>query len=379
MSKRKLTPKQIEDLYDKIPRITQERNDFILPQIVDFVSGRRWINPRPEYQRRLVWDNKKKSKLIESFLMNIPIPPIFLFEHKLSKYEVMDGQQRINAIMEFYENELKLQGLETWSALNGLTRKHCPEKIQHGLDRRRLSATVLLAESAQQKTNGKWNLRQQVFERLNTGGQTLNAQELRNSMYSGRFNELLIELAGNSLFNDIWGIPRYEEHYTRKGGQISSALAKNALFKRMTDCEIVLRFFAFRETSKIRGSVKLILNRCMESNKDISISDAKALKESFLQTLKTSHAIFGAQTFQVKNEWGKKYCSQPLSDAVMVSIYRLRKETAALKEARLKIRASLNEALNDDYNYEVIVGRPNTAAAIKERIEFLVQLLRAVL
>jgi Protein of unknown function DUF262 len=102
------------------------------------------MNIRPEYQRRLVWDEKKKSRFIESLLMNIPIPPIFLYETDLSRYEVMDGQQSLNAIIEFYENELRLKGLETWKVLNGYTYNKCPPRIQRGLDRRRISATVSL-------------------------------------------------------------------------------------------------------------------------------------------------------------------------------------------------------------------------------------------
>jgi hypothetical protein len=82
--KAKLSPKALEDLYDSGDnRVTQERSDFFLPQVVDFVKQKRWMNIRPEYQRRLVWNRKKKSLFIESLLMNIPVPPIFLYETDL--------------------------------------------------------------------------------------------------------------------------------------------------------------------------------------------------------------------------------------------------------------------------------------------------------
>src|ERR1039458_3119627 len=136
----KLTPSQIERMYDSGQnRVTQERNDFLLPQIRDFVRDKKWLNLRPEYQRRLVWPQEKKSLFIESLLMNIPIPPVFLYESDLNRYEVMDGQQRLNAILEFYENNLELKGLETWAVLNGLTYIKCPPRIQRGLDRDRKS------------------------------------------------------------------------------------------------------------------------------------------------------------------------------------------------------------------------------------------------
>src|SRR4051812_15095269 len=144
--KSKLSPAEIEQKYDSGQnRLNQERNDFLLPQILDFVKQKKWLNLRPEYQRRLVWDRTKKSRFIESLLMNIPVPPVFLYETDLSRYEVMDGQQRLNTIVEFYDNQLRLSGLEIWSPLNGLTFQQCPPRIKSGLDRRRISANVLLA------------------------------------------------------------------------------------------------------------------------------------------------------------------------------------------------------------------------------------------
>src|SRR5215212_8594960 len=130
MAKKMSEDQAIQQLYESGDlRLTQERNDFLLPQILDFVHRRRWLNLRPEYQRRLVWDHKKKSLFIESLLMNVPVPPVFLYEYDLSRYEVMDGQQRLNAIIEFYEDKLALTGLETWSLLNGKRRSECPAII----------------------------------------------------------------------------------------------------------------------------------------------------------------------------------------------------------------------------------------------------------
>ncbi len=378
MAKKRHSPKEIEELYDQIPRLTQERSDFLLPQLVDFVEEKRWINIRPEYQRRLVWDKKKKSRFIESLLMNIPIPPVFLFEHQLSRYEVMDGQQRINTILEFYRNELKLSGLETWTALNGLTRVGCPEKIQRGLDRRRISATVLLTESSGESAEDADRLRQQVFERLNTGGQTLNAQELRNSTFEGPFNDLIVELAGNPLFNDSWGIPRYSEHYDMANNRISAELAANKLFQRMGDCEIVLRFFAFRDVKSIRGSVRQMLDRCMHDNRDASHAEIEVLRSAFVDALVTAHDIFGSRVYQLKNESGKWTHSKTLFDAVMVSLDRLNGSRESLVEHRKQIVGSLHKAINENATtYSLIVGRANTAATIKERLKLVQNVLEA--
>lgn len=103
------TNPQIEAFYERSRlRIVQERNDFFLPHVVDFIEERAWGNLRPEYQRRLRWDDKKKSQLIESFLMNVPVPPVFLFEASLSAFEVMDGQQRLSSVVDFLQNRFSL-------------------------------------------------------------------------------------------------------------------------------------------------------------------------------------------------------------------------------------------------------------------------------
>lgn len=375
---KQLTPAQIERMYDEGEnRVTQERNDFLLPQIRDFVREKKWLNLRPEYQRRLVWDQGKKARFIESLLMNIPVPPIFLYETDLNRYEVMDGQQRLNTILEFYDNNLVLKGLETWAALNGRTYSKCPPRIQRGIDRRRISANVLLAENIRDPKHSDF-IRRTVFERLNTGGQQLNHQELRNSLYSGPLNDLLIELAGNRLFDEIWQIPPYEDHYRKSEGYISPELAENKLFKRMKDCEIVLRFFAFRDERRIKGSVRNILDNYMKDYRDATPPEIDKLRDAFLRCLRISHAIFGARTFQIPYSNGavKWTHSQPLFDAVMVSVERLAGSESKLRSSKEKLTGALTELMKDPAAYEIIVGRPNTARAIKKRISIVYDLLK---
>ncbi len=372
MPRQKLTEKQIEEMYQSGDyRVVQERNDFLIPQVIDFIKVKKWINMRPEYQRRLVWDKAKKSRFIESLLMNVPIPPVFLFEWELSRYEVMDGQQRLNAIVEFYDNQLPLSGLEKWTVLHGRRYADCPPTIQKGLDRRRISAVVLLAESAQ-TGKGKEDIRRLVFQRLNTGGLSLKPQELRNSLYSGPFNDLLIELAGNRLFDEIWEIPPYEDHM--RGTHIGSQLAENLLFKRMTDCEIVLRFFAFRNKERIKGSVRSILDNCMEDHRNIDNVTRDKWRAEFVERLKLAKAVFGADTFRIEDEEGYKATSQPLYDAVMVAVDRLYSRRGELLRGRAQIANKLRTRLKNEKFYELITGRPNTADSVKSRLDAVTRL-----
>lgn len=158
-------------------RVVQEKNDLFLTHVLNFIDAsakdRVWSNIQPEYQRRLRWDDKKKSQLIESFIMNVPVPPIFLYERSLGDFEVMDGQQRLNTIASFYAGSFALRGLKVWQALNGKRYSELPPLIRKGLDRAKLSAITLASDNNSDSANSI-DLRAQVFDRLNTGGERLN-------------------------------------------------------------------------------------------------------------------------------------------------------------------------------------------------------------
>ncbi len=209
-------------------RVVQEKNDIFLTHILGFIGvgsrDRLWTNIRPEYQRRLRWDNKKKSQLIESFIMNVPVPPIFLYEKNLGEFEVMDGQQRLNAIASFYEGDFALQGLKVWQALNGKRYSQMPPLIRRGLDRAKISAITLTSDNTSEAPDSI-DLRAQVFDRLNTGGEALNPQELRNALYAGPFNDLMVDLSRLSKFSSAWEIPSYKDNLLADG-TVSEALEK---------------------------------------------------------------------------------------------------------------------------------------------------------
>lgn len=101
-------------------RVVRTSMDFTLHHLKQSLEDNDYINASPKYQRRHRWDIKKRSQLIESFLMNIPIPPIFLFENNYNQYEIMDGRQRIDTLRSFMNNEFPLRSLEFWRELEGM-------------------------------------------------------------------------------------------------------------------------------------------------------------------------------------------------------------------------------------------------------------------
>lgn len=354
-------------------RVVQEKNDLFLSHVVDFVGSSRgdrvWTNIRPEYQRRLRWNNTKKSRLIESFIMNIPVPPIFLYETALGRFEVMDGQQRLNAIAEFWIGGFELEGLKVWSALNGRTYAQLPPLVRRGLERAKISAITLMSDISGAGDNSL-ELRAQVFDRLNTGGEALNTQELRNALFSGPFNDLIIRLSKEKVFTDAWGIPDHIEN-TLADGSASEVLRDNILYKRMSDVEIVLRFFAFMDEHNIVGSVRSMLDSTMMRNQKFKASDIELSAGKFRDTLSLVREVFGVDAFRLPNDdAAKRRLSRPLYDAEMVAFFRLLSRADDIRAAAPAVKAAVMDlARPGSKSYELMVGRGNTAATIKLRID----------
>ena len=253
-----------------------------------------WMDVRPHYQRRRRWDAVRQSKLIESFIMNIPVPPLFVYEADLAKYEVMDGQQRITAIREFYSNSLRLRGLEQWPELNGRTYSKLPSEIRKGVDRRSIAYTVLLKESAE-TSEEQALLRQLVFERLNTGGIALSRQEVRNALNQGPFNSLILELAKHPSFRSAWGLPPATPDEEEAP---SDEVLKNPSFRQMRDVEVVLRFFALRHADQYQRGMQGFLDLYMLRARNFSEQDLAVLRDVFDRSIQLASDVFGEALFK---------------------------------------------------------------------------------
>lgn len=368
------TTREIETFYERSRlRIVQERNDFFLPHVVDFIEERAWGNLRPEYQRRLRWNEHKKSQLIESFIMNIPIPPVFLFEPKLGEFEVMDGQQRLSAIVDFLQNRFELKGLSVWPPLNGRRFGDLPATLKRALNRSKISAITLSAEGVTDEAS--IDLRTQVFERLNTGGERLNAQELRNSIYGGPFNALLVELSALRRFTDAWDIPPHADNIDADGTP-SEELRSNNLYKRMSDVEIVLRFFAFLEDTHITGSVKRMLDSAVERRMSSSSEQLLEDKNLFTSSLTKAIDLLGENAFKIPSRDGARMVlSRPLFDAVMVALARMEEQWPRLRDSTAAREAMASIKKPKAKTYELMIARANTAQAIKDRINLVMNTL----
>lgn len=308
------------------------------------------INLRPEYQRRLRWANAQKSKLIESLLLNIPIPPVFFYEADAARYEVMDGQQRLNAIRDFFAGDFQLSGLKVLTPLNGLRYPRCPPRVKRTLERATISAIVLLMESDTERAGKEGrtitDIRRLVFDRLNTGGQQLNAQEIRNALNPGPLNKRIIDLTRENLFVEVFGITPYTEEDEDKYYENPSRRS-NKLYSSMGDCELILRFFALRDLGNIRGSMKSMLDRAMEEQ--LSDEESQKLAEDFRSRFKFLYDLFDRQPFRIASKAdGREKISAALYDAAMVALDRIWVERDRVGEDKAGVRERLNNALKDD-------------------------------
>lgn len=300
----------INDKYEEgHNRIVTEQGSYKLPLLKSLFIQENY-KLKPNFQRRITWDNKKRSKLIESFIINIPIPPVFIYERDFDNYEVMDGLQRISAIISFYNDEFALDGLDEWPEINGLKYSQLPQKIKEGIDRRQLATITLLKESARD-TGKAEKMKKMVFERLNTGGVQLEPQEIRNALHDGPFNQLCIESSSDDNFRKLWNIKPFsiEKEEDIETAEDSILFANDKLYKRMYDVELVLRYFAMRHIKDMQGQLSVFLDEVLISGNTYEPELLEKLSELFKLVMKTAYSLFAEYAFcqfkSDKNVWTK--------------------------------------------------------------------------
>ncbi len=315
------------------------------------------IDLRPDFQRRDRWNNDKRSRFIESVVMNVPVPPVFLGEEKLGKYVVLDGRQRLTAAYKFLSNELRLEGLQVWKELNGLTYDEIKKKgFAATIDRRFLPAILLTHESSPE-------VKYEVFDRLNTGGVIAEQMEVRNAIFPGPFNNLLHELSADHSFRQLWGIPDSKDPV---------ALERNVLYREMGDLELVLRFFALRDGSLKGMRFKDRLSDVMSTQNAAFKKDARlqpAAAATFRQALANCLKVFGEDAFKLKKDPNKKANrSAPYADAVMQALAD-RSPSSLTQDAVARIRAAFEELVAQNQQFRNAVEKgTNGESAIKNRI-----------
>lgn len=369
----KVTEEDINNKYlqGKV-RIVTEQARYPLNSILQLLANGDY-NLHPEFQRRRRWNRVKQSQLIESFIMNVPIPPIFLYEQDLAKYEVMDGLQRLTAISEFYQDKYKLEGLEFWPELNGYKYSTLPKSVKQGIDRRYLSSIILLHETAEDEEDAK-RMKQLVFDRINSGGAKLEYQESRNALYHGDFMIMAEKLARDDVFCSIFDIPceTDEEALT---GEISEELEENPMYQKMDDVEMVIRFFAMRYVENYEGlSLKEFFDKFTEQGNSLPRSVLDDYENVFLGTIRLAYSIYGSDTFCLWKQYSKnkewyisKQPAKVLYDPIMYVLSQNLDHGAELVRHKNDIVKETEQVVKE--MSEIFNGRKTTKYDIIKRID----------
>lgn len=284
-------------------RLSADRMDVSFGEILNMYRSDELII-RPEYQRLYRWNDSQKTALIESLLLSIPIPPIFVAEDDDGVWEVVDGLQRISTFISFFgelkhnfstikhieieedeeegiNGELELEFEEhnidntengnNWTLeagsivenLEGFNIETLPTSFKINLKRSVCRVEIL-------RGNSTIDMKYELFKRLNSGGSKLTPQEIRNAIYRGtdaRLNELLLELSQNDIF---------------KSTTTLSEKQKSELY----DQELVLRFLAFyNKSSSVNENTEKYLNKYMEQTVKNDNYDYESIKRLFIDTL----------------------------------------------------------------------------------------------
>lgn len=373
----KLTDPEINEKYARGEgRIIVENNREKLPGFVQQLQNAEYMDLRPFYQRRPRWDDERQSRLIESFLINLPVPPIFLYEKSFNSYEVMDGQQRITAIRDFFNNNLRLKGLQYWPELNGRTYSTLPKLVKAGIERRSISSIVMLKESTPDDEDAI-RLREIVFERLNTGGIELERQEIRNALFHGPFNDLLLRLSRHDVIRTAWSLPLYHpEELTTAGREL---LGSN-FFSKMEDAELVLRFFALRNVTHYARGMQGFLDIYMGRASRFSNETIEQLEDHFNEVITLAAELYGELVFRPFDRYANNWSNRPQKafyDAVMVGLSRHILEAERLR-TRKELLLAETRALFFEHEDGTFTGRGNTKADIENRINLFSSMLQRV-
>lgn len=308
------------------------------------------LNERPNFQRKYVWNNKLASRLVESILLNVPIPPVYLSQNEEFELDVIDGQQRLYSLYRFEANQFALTGLEALSEFNGLRFHQLPSKEQRKMKTHTLRCVLITNESHPE-------IKFDVFERLNSNTVPLNAQELRNCVHRGSLNELLGELVSEADWLRI--------------------LKKKTPDKRLRDEELILRFFAFHHMglTTYRTPMKNWLNDASKAGRKFSDNQIEEVRSLWRNAIEVSLIWFDAE----------ECYRRPDSKALNRALFDLISQTAKLvepnvaRDARDKVRGSFDHLLKNEEFMDLISRAVDHKKRTERRFEMWSQAMTDIL
>ncbi len=296
--------------------------------------------------------------LIESFLMNIPVPPVYLSEDDFGRYSVIDGKQRITAIHEYMRGKFALSMLVRFPELNGYKFAQLPQQLRNALLVRPYIRAVTLLRQSDLQT------KYEVFHRLNSGGEPLNAQEIRNVLYRGPLNDLLVQLSAAPFLRR----------------QLKIRDTKSHAYRAMTDIEFVLRYLTLKETwQNFSGDFRWSMDLYMEVHQSPGDDELSAIGAQFNRALGTCENLWGVHAFKrpEKDGW-RDQALAGMYDTQMVAASLLSDdEIRVLSAAKDELVHATRQLFLDDEEFDAAVRvATNTPTRVRYRIGRLLDTMR---
>ena len=304
------------------------------------------IKMYPEFQRNIVWNQVQKSRFIESLLLQLPIPQLYLKRDTGGKLVVIDGLQRTTAIADFISNKFTLSGLNALSELNG---KSFSDLQEDG----RLSGLATRIEDKQLffyvlGPSVPMRVVYDIFNRINTGGTKLERQEVRNCVFIGNATRLLKEISESLVFR--------------------KSIENGVSSKRRKDREAILRCIAFALTPYIeyQGSLDELLEMTMKKLNFMSSVEIEDLKRRTLDTFEKTYQIFGNRNFRIPSGNMRGRINIALMEAVFNCFWERSEEKMSDKKAILK---RFDEMLGDREFLESFRSSTGSKSGVRLRFE----------
>ena len=276
---------------------------------------------KPELQRKYVWDKVEASRFIESILLGLPVPSVFLAQSGSQKL-IVDGYQRIMTVYDYmrgiFSTDKKVFRLSNSEKINARWRNKAFSELSTDDQRKIKSTTIHAIIFEQKKPENDGTSLYQVFERINTSGRTLTPQEIRNCVYQGSFNTMLFEINENKTWRELFGTEEADS--------------------RMRDLEYILRFFTMKtgdilDTESKQISLKKALNDFMKTHKEDSPADIQRFKNEFDTTVQLVYDHIGKDAFRnyTRGKFSKKF-HPAIFDAIMVAVFLIHKQGIPLAD-----------------------------------------------
>lgn len=298
----------------------------------------------PAYQRAFVWDKKRQSKFIESVMLGLPIPYIFIaslpkeVEEDEGRAEIVDGSQRVRTLAAFIANELSLTDLKKLDKLNGFRFQDLELSRQRKFKRQPIRV-IELSEKAVEA------VRRDIFERINTGSDELRDMEKRKGIYTGPFYDFIAECAQDPLFNEVCPISNVKQ-------------------RREEAEEMVLRYFAYANNyEEFRHSVVEFLNEYLKDNQ--KTFDKRRLKKEFNTMLAFAK---DALPFGFRKGENNRSVPRVRFEALSVGITLALREQPRLRPNRPHIAKWLD---SKEFQNLVVSDASNSRPRVKARIEYV--------